>query len=55
MRAYRLCRFEALGLATTIPSTISMPTDCFSDQESYYSALICECIHAGATTSAAMQ
>ncbi|MFG3409489.1 hypothetical protein [Streptomyces sp. NPDC048142] len=54
MRAGRLWRLEALGLTTTIPSTISMPAHCSSDQESYCSALICACIHAGATISAAM-
>ncbi len=54
MRASRLCRLEALGLTTTIPSTISIPAHCSSDQESYCSALICECIHAGATISAVM-
>ncbi|GGP35658.1 hypothetical protein GCM10010231_03260 [Streptomyces sindenensis] len=31
-----------------------MPTHCSSDQESYCPALICECIHAGATISAVM-
>ncbi len=54
IRAGRLCRLEALGRATAIPSTISMPAHCSSDQESYCSALICECIHAGATVSAGM-
>ena len=52
--ARRLCRLEALGLTRTIPSTISMPAHCSSDQESYCSALICACIHAGATISAVM-
>ncbi|GFH69401.1 hypothetical protein Sdia_01690 [Streptomyces diastaticus subsp. diastaticus] len=31
-----------------------MPAHCSSDQESYCSALICVCIHAGATISADM-
>lgn len=40
-RASRLCRFVALGLTTTIPSTISIPAHCSSDQESYSAAVIC--------------
>src|SRR4051794_12514198 len=52
IRARRLCRFDALGLTTTIPSTTSMPAHWSSDQESYCSAVIRSCIHAGATISA---
>lgn len=52
--SYRDLLSRAVGLMTTMQSTISMPAHCSSDQESYCSALICERIHAGATISAVM-
>ncbi|MFC8385523.1 hypothetical protein [Nocardia sp. NPDC057272] len=48
IRANRLCRLDALGRPATIPSTISMPAHCSSDQVSYSAAVICSRIHAGA-------
>src|SRR5580698_8026473 len=54
-RARRLCRLEALGLTTTIPSTISMPAHCSSDHDSYSSAVTWACIHCGAIMSTLMR
>jgi hypothetical protein len=54
-RASRLWRLDAIGLTTTIPSTISIPAHCSSDQDSYSSTVICSCIQAGAIISAVMK
>src|SRR5271165_4887181 len=53
-RARRLRRLDALGLTTTIASTISIPAHCSSVQESYSATVICLCIHSGATISILM-